>query len=480
MDKSNSRLNQKNALMGLKYLHLIITVGIFVVFWIQFRYHGQLPHWERAIRYDLFIAIGYGFISYYFIKTYNAYKVGHFRIRDLAFSQTLSNIISICVVYLGTAIAWWQWHNPMVFLIMLLIQWAVNVAWSYFANLIYSKRYPPLDAIIVYKTDVDLKRIECLKGKPTDRTFSISGKYRCNEDCSQEALNNLFNAIEDYDAVFVAGIDSWARNAVAKKCVETEKFGYFVPHIGDLILEGGSHVQSFSSPIVGVNRKVPRREYLLIKRFFDIFASLCGLIVLSPLLLCVAIIIKIEDHGPVFYKQERLTTDGKTFKLIKFRSMKVDAESDGVARLSSGENDDRITKIGRFIRKCRIDELPQLINIISGDMTIVGPRPERPEIAKQYAEELPDFELRLQVTAGLTGYAQIYGKYNTSPYEKLEFDLMYINDMNVLTDLQLMFATVRILFSKESTEGVEDGQMNAMDCGISADSTNKQLKRLKK
>ena len=187
------------------------------------------------------------------------------------------------------------------------------------------------------------------------------------------------------------------------------------------------------------------------------------MIVLSPVFLATAIAIKAYDHGPVFYKQVRLTRDGKTFKIIKFRSMRVDAEKDGVARLSTGDNDDRITPVGKIVRKCRLDELPQLWNILVGEMSIVGPRPERPEIAEQYYRTMPDFQLRLQVKAGLTGYAQVYGKYNTDPYEKLQFDLMYINNMGILTDLELMFATVGILFGSESTTGVEAGQVTALD-----------------
>ena len=143
--------------------------------------------------------------------------------------------------------------------------------------------------------------------------------------------------------------------------------------------------------------------------------------------------------------------------------MCVDAEKDGVARLSTGEDDDRITPIGKYVRKCRIDELPQLWNILVGDMSFVGPRPERPEIAEQYYKTMPDFKLRLQVKAGLTGYAQVYGKYNTDPYEKLEFDLMYINNMGVLTDLELLFATAEILFDKESTKGIKKGMTSAVD-----------------
>ena len=185
------------------------------------------------------------------------------------------------------------------------------------------------------------------------------------------------------------------------------------------------------------------------------------MLVFSPVMLVVGIAIKATDGGPAFYKQCRLTKDGKKFDVLKFRSMRVDAEKDGVARLSTGEKDDRITPIGRFIRKCRLDELPQLINIFKGEMTIVGPRPERPEIAAQYEKDLPEFALRLQAKAGLTGYAQVYGKYNTTPYDKLQMDLMYIANPSFTEDLKIMFATVKILFVPDSTEGVAQGQTTA-------------------
>ena len=147
----------------------------------------------------------------------------------------------------------------------------------------------------------------------------------------------------------------------------------------------------------------------------------------------------------------RLTKDGKQFEILKFRSMRVDAEKDGVARLSTGDKDDRITKVGHIIRACRLDELPQLLNILKGDLSVVGPRPERPEIA-----------LRLQAKAGLTGYAQVYGKYNTTPYDKLQMDLMYIAHPSLIEDLKIMLATVKILFMPESTEGVAEGATTAM------------------
>ena len=210
-------------------------------------------------------------------------------------------------------------------------------------------------------------------------------------------------------------------------------------------------------PILKNQRFKPSVEYTFLKRTMDIVASGLALIILSPVFLITTIAVK-SDGGPAFYRQKRLTKDGKVFEILKFRSMCVDAEKYSGAVLSAGESDSRITKVGRVIRACRIDELPQLINILKGDMSIVGPRPERPEIQAEIEKDVPEFSLRLQAKAGLTGYAQVYGKYNTTFYDKLLMDLMYISRPSILEDLTIILVTLRILTSKESTEGVGEGE----------------------
>ena len=171
-------------------------------------------------------------------------------------------------------------------------------------------------------------------------------------------------------------------------------------------------------------------------------------------MIIVAIAIKIEDGGPVFYKQKRVTINGRIFEILKFRSMIKDAEKDGESRPAT-DHDPRITKVGAVIRALRIDELPQILNILKGDMSIVGPRPERVEHMDQYGKDIPEFDFRLKVKGGLTGYAQIYGKYNTSPYDKLRLDMMYIENYSLMLDLKLVLTTLRILLKKESTEGFD-------------------------
>jgi exopolysaccharide biosynthesis polyprenyl glycosylphosphotransferase len=261
--------------------------------------------------------------------------------------------------------------------------------------------------------------------------------------------------------VYLCGVHSHERNRILKFCIEEGISAYVIPRVGDVLMSGARRMHMYHLPMLRVDRYNPPPEYVLTKRLFDILASLIAIVITSPIMLITAIAVK-ADGGPAFYRQVRLTKDGKEFEVLKFRSMRVDAEKDGVARLSTGDKDDRITKVGRIIRKVRIDELPQLFNILSGDMSIVGPRPERPEIAVQYEKEMPEFRLRLQAKAGLTGYAQVYGKYNTTPYDKLQMDLMYIANPTLMQDLRICFATVKILFMPESTEGVAEGQTTAM------------------
>ena len=451
--------NRQNIFFGLKVLHLAVSVGIFYVFWLLFRYGTVSPEKTVDFRYNYFSAIGYGVVLYLFNRTYNAYLLGYTRIRGLAFSQFIAQFFAIIVIYAVVTIAWSQITNPAWFISMLILQAVWDGIWSFAVSGFYFRSNPPKRAVLIYRNETDKRRFGSIAGKPVGRIYQVVDELQYDGYRFKEIREKL----EGYEAIFVAGINSRCRNGISKYCVEKNIPGFFLPHVGDVLMRGATHIQTFTSPVLYFSRKVQKPEYLFLKRVFDIGMSLTGIIIFSPLMAVTALAIKVYDHGPALYKQVRLTKDGKTFKILKFRSMRVDAEKDGVARLSSGENDSRITPIGKIVRKCRLDELPQLFNILKGEMSIVGPRPERPEIAEQYYKVLPDFKLRLQVKAGLTGYAQVYGKYNTEPYEKLEFDLMYINDMSVATDLRLIFATFSILGKGESTEGVEEGKITAME-----------------
>lgn len=459
----------------LSFFHILVTLALFFIFWRVFRYGSLLgSNTDNTERYDFYVVILYGALFSFFRHTYDAYLFGYTRIRELVFKQFISQLFSICIVYLVVALAWNKLHNPICFLEMLLCCIICNVVCSALGNRMYYESNPPKHSIILYRNDRDMQRLYGLTGKPMEKLY-LFDKQLCT---AGRDFISIRSELEPYDVIFAAGVDSTVRNGIMKYCAETGKSIISLPHIGDVLVKGSEHIPAFSSPVLAFSRKKLSIGYAFIKRTFDVVTAALGILILSPVMVVTALLIKAYDKGPVLYRQTRLTKDGKEFEILKFRSMREDAEKDGKARLSTGENDERVTPIGRVIRKCRLDELPQFFNIFVGDMSIVGPRPERPEIAKAYYEQLPEFSLRLQVKAGLTGYAQVFGKYNTEPYEKLEFDLLYINSMSVLTDLRLMFATVGILFSKESTEGVKAGQMTAMNQENRAGSTENGAKTM--
>jgi len=402
--------------------------------------------------YILFTAI-FLIILIWLVRVYNSFEIGGRRVYELIYSLTLSSVVASGIMYIVQAAFLHKIPNLLMLLGLFAIQLVWNAIWVLIANKVYFKLYKAKKTMVIYRSENDLEKLAEIR--------SLSSKFEVVKYIENPTeIHALIKEMEECEAVFIAGVEATLRNGIIKYCVEKNIPAYIEPKIGDILMSGAKHMQMFSVPVLRVRHSAPDPFYLFIKRTIDIVLSFIGIIVTSPIMLVMAISIKAYDGGPVFYRQTRLTKDGKEFQLIKFRTMHVDAEKDGVARLST-ENDDRITPVGKIYRMCRLDELPQLFCILNGDMTIVGPRPERPEIAKQYEETLPAFVLRLQVKAGLTGYAQIYGKYNTEPYDKLQMDLMYINDMSLSCDIGLMFATVKILFMPESTEGIGDGQVTA-------------------
>lgn len=440
----------ETAMMLVKATHLLVSVALFWASWMLFRY-GQILHAADAgFRYNYYVAAAYAALLLWFSRTYRAYLFGYFRIRDLAFAQGLGQTLAVAATYVGVSLAWGRLVAPWPLLGMLCMQFALDALWSYVGNRLFFAVRSVRRTVLVYRSVLDRRRFDAIVGKPIERLYEV-----CAEIQHDGSFEELGDQLDAYDAVFVAGVNTRCRNGIVKYCKERNVPVLFLPHVGDLIMREAIHITSLDAPVLYVGRSRLRPEYRIAKRAFDVCASLAGIVVLSPLMAVTALAIKLYDGGPALYKQVRLTKDGKEFEIWKFRSMRVDAEADGVARLSTGEGDSRITPVGRFARKCRLDELPQLFNILAGDMSVVGPRPERPEIAEHYCEQIPDFRLRLQVKAGLTGYAQVYGKYSTDPYEKLEFDLLYISEMSALTDLRLMFATLAILGRAESTEGVK-------------------------
>ena len=385
-----------------------------------------------------------------FAKLYGGFDLKTSRTSQLVYSHVIASGMTGFLMYvvLWLLIRYMPQVMPMLLGMFL---WSLSsVFWSRIANTLTNVVCPPAATIIIYDN-----RLAWRMGRAITR--QVAWRFKVIDELS--VFQPVFEVLDEKkpEAVMLCGIHSSERNDILKYCIEKGIMVYIRPNIGDYIVNSSSQLQMASLPVMLCQRAQPSAYYLFVKRLADILFSLAVLLAGSPVFLVTALLIHFTDGGPVFYKQVRLTRDGKEFEIIKFRSMRVDAEKDGVARLAAQE-DDRITPVGKFIRAVRIDELPQVINILKGEMSVVGPRPERPEITAKYEKGMPEFRLRLQVKAGLTGYAQVHGKYNTSPYDKLQMDLMYIARQSVTTDIRIILETIKVLFMPESTEGIGEGE----------------------
>lgn len=449
---SSWRIAKKNALLSAAKAGLVLVqTCIFYFVWVVGYREYRLETW--VMWQDIFLVGIYFALTCVLGRVYGGYQISRISIGESIYSIAVAQVFVIFFQYLVLCITTFRILNPVMMLVLLVLEIFVSSLWAPLAKKIYGSLFPARVTYIIYQDSESYREIKPLYNM--NWKFSIQGALDLSE-----GLDCILGKISQADAVFLCGLHSSDRNTVLKYCIDHGIQVYIRPKIGDLLINGSSQMQLMNMLILHCGRNRTSFLYQCVKRLMDITMSGLTLIVISPIMFVVGLAIHIYDRGPAFYKQVRLTKDGKQFEILKFRSMREDAEKDGVARLAT-EGDDRITPIGRFIRKVRLDELPQLINILKGDMSIVGPRPERPEIAAQYEKDMPEFGLRLQAKAGLTGYAQVYGKYNTRPYDKLQMDLLYIANQSILLDWKIIFATVKVLFMPESTQGIAAGQLTA-------------------
>lgn len=442
-------------LLCISAVGLILQIGIYRYFYYEYFMYPikvRLPLWNRG---HILLILIYATLLFLMNKMYGGMKIGYYRNAEVIFSQIFALLAVNVITYFQNSVMSLHLLPVSYSLTMTVLQALAAFIWTVIASYIYKNIFAPRRLLVVHgerPVDDILQKFASRKDKYTvERCMNISEGI--GAVCAE--------ATERYDAVVIWDIDVQTRNEIMKFCYGKNIRVYIMPHISDVILKGSDMLNLFDTPIFLTREYVLTMDQRFFKRIIDLVCAIILAVVASPIMLVTAIAVKLYDGGPVLYKQVRVTRGNKEFKIMKFRSMRVDAEKDGVARLAS-KNDSRITPIGKFIRKVRIDELPQLFNIIKGDMSFIGPRPERPEIIKQYVEEMPEFAYRTKVKAGLAGYAQVYGKYNTTPYDKLKLDLTYIENYSLWLDIKLMLLTLKILFSAESTEGVDSKQVTAL------------------
>ena len=425
---------------------LILTVVYYLV-WRNGYDMFNFAHKGKYVLMALYAALAYLVFQYT-----DCTMFGQLSRVDLTMGQIISLLIVNGFTYLqlcliGNAVLS---LTPMAALVG--IQSVIAIVLIFVYTTLYHKLYAPHNMLLIFgsRNSVGLKfKMDSRKDK-----YNITGLISADE-----GYDTIIHEIPKYDAVILNDVAAPLRNDILKFCYRYRVRTYVAPKLTDIMVRGAKNISLFDTPLLLVKGTGLTPAQRVGKRLMDIVLCSVAMIPAAPVMAAVALAIKLEDGGPVFFRQKRMTRGGREFEILKFRSMIVDAEKYAGAVLAT-DDDPRITKVGKVIRATRLDEVPQILNILKGDMSIVGPRPERKVIADDYCKEIPEFAYRLKVRGGLTGYAQIYGKYNTSAYDKLRLDLMYIENYSFMLDIKLIILTLRIIFSKESTEGIDKQREN--------------------
>ena len=431
----------------ISYISIMLLLIVHTLLFARFWYSAYLdmlmiPFYRRGsylmmILFAIFLTVSN--------HIFGGLRMGYYKALDSIVARTLSLFTSYFVMYLIICLLSYKIVTPKYLLFAIGLGFVFNILWTMFSNYVYYKINPPRQMLLIYGDSP----IEEIYSKIISRSEKYEIVARAHYNLGEDKLKEM---ISKHEAVILHDLSASLRNHLIKYCYEKSIRVYVTPKLYDILIRGAADMDLFDTPFLLMRNRGLTPLQAFLKRGMDLIASLLCLTITSPILLLIILLMKCFDKGPVLYRQTRLTLAGKEFQILKFRSMYVDAEKDAI-RLQS-KDDDRITPIGKILRRTHLDELPQLFNIIKGDMSFVGPRPERPEIAKIYEATIPEFSYRLKMKAGLTGYAQVYGKYNSTPYDKLKLDLTYIQNYSIFLDIRLLLLTGKTLFIPDHAEGV--------------------------
>ena len=425
---------------------LILILGIlFINTWIH--EYNIILRFQYIFKGNVFMMIIYMILTYVFMLVFDCNNVSEIRVATMIFTETLSfltcNIFVYFVMIIPAAALGFMPIAPI--LLLSLKDFIVVILWSFLVYYTFKTFFPAKNVLLITDKSGQKNIIKKFSNKGDIFVIKEIIEYDNN-------IDEIYNKCESYSDILIGDITSETRNDILKHCFNNSRNIYILPKLSDVLIKYSDDLFVFDSPVYLSANFGLSLESKILKRFFDIIVSLIVLIVFIPFWIIIAFAIKIEDGGPVLFLQERVTLNNKIFKIIKFRSMKLD-DDDRV--LPTLKDDDRITVVGRFIRRFHLDEIPQFLNVLKGEMSVVGPRPERKEHVELYQKEIKEFEYRHKVKAGITGLAQIYGKYNTSAIDKLKLDLIYIKKYSFLFDVELMFRTLKVFFIGDNTEGFD-------------------------
>lgn len=436
------------AILAMNCLLFLLLIGSFIGFMSIYNPHLRLFYRRITAIIVVTFTVMYAALG----KSFGGYAVGKEQSQTIIFSLAVRVLVTNIVAYIEFVFMSYRRNSRETILPvseeigMLCVVFAVQLVWiilmTVLGNRLYFRLNPPERCCLLTSSRDALVHV---MGKL--QKFRLRYKIVTVADYRDPEVKHI---IAGHPAVLFHGVPANDRVQLVEYAYHLNRNIYFSAEIPDILTRYSRTTIVDDMPFMELSSDRITLEQRFIKRAMDIVISALGLLVLSPLMLGCAAAIKLCDGGPVFYRQDRVTNDNKVFSIFKFRSM---APGVGNIHRSASVNDDRITPVGRFLRKYRLDELPQLINILRGEMSLVGPRPEMVNNVQKYLGELPEFTYRTRMKAGLTGYAQIEGKYNTSPRDKLIMDLMYIENYSLWLDIKLIIFTVRVFFKKDSTEG---------------------------
>lgn len=444
MKKILQKLDKSLIMILRTILYVLLMAVFFVVMSVE---NKPLLIVSRTMGITL---LTFTFVGMLFLKIYGGYDIGRKKSKPIIYSLLLAVIFTDCVTYIEVMIMNTITPDINAFritslewlVVTMVVQIIVIIVFTYGGNAFYFYLHDPESCCIIASSKEGIRRV--VRGiKKYKKQYKIEYIVHYHK-------KDLKKYIDQVQAVFICEVPSAEREEIINYCYETRKNIYFTPEIADVVESNAENYLLDDISVFNYNVKSLSLEQRIVKRLMDLTLAFVMALVSSPIWIVSAISIKMYDHGSILFKQKRATLNGKVFDVYKFRTMKENVENRSVTK-----DDDRITPPGKILRKIRMDELPQLLNIIKGDMSFVGPRPEMLENVSAYTDELPEFKYRLRVKAGLTGYAQIAGKYNTSPKDKLMMDLLYIEKYSVWKDIQLLFQTAIVFLKADSTEAFD-------------------------
>lgn len=359
----------------------------------------------------------------------------------------LVTVTSAAIPYVFQYYLFSRWSIVLGSVLMMLLTSIWSILCLKISKIIYSKG----KLLIIAATPEDADRLY-VKVRSELRTLHINYLgYTLMDD-----LPRVYKLIRYSTEVMVSSAVSEAeKSQIFLHCANLDKTIYVVPQFSDLIYTKFRTIQFHDMPTFMIDSLGLTFQQRLLKRIFDVIFSLLALIITLPLLIFIALMVRLDSHGPALYSQDRITQFGKVYKVYKFRTM-IDAAEKKFGAYQSSLDDPRVTKIGKFLRNTHLDELPQFLNILKGDLSVVGPRSDRPTTVGEFEDNIPGYHQRLKVKAGLTGLAQIYGKYNSDPEDKLRFDMMYIKNYSFLGDMKIILQTIKTMLPSKNDYNIQD------------------------